>query len=176
MSASEAAKTPDKPVYENDRYWTQRLEREFTLAGVGHAGVGLAFNRWAYKVRRRVLLRALRELKVPISGARILELGFGTGYYLDLWREQNVGQVVGFDITEIAVNAARDLERVLKLPSEGVVVGNVVRGVAPDEQPAARDEGPKLGQIELAEIHHAIGCAGQDRPGGGRNPSGRLAV
>lgn len=107
-SSADTAKTPDKPVYENDRYWTQRLEREFTLAGVGHAGVGLAFNRWAYKVRRRVLLRALRELNVAVSGARILELGFGTGYYLDLWREQSAGQVVGFDITEIAVNAARE--------------------------------------------------------------------
>jgi len=97
-----------KPVYENDRYWTQRLEREFSLAGVGHAGVGLAFNRWAYKIRRKVLLRALTGHHIPIQGARLLELGFGTGFYLDLWRELSVGHVSGFDITEIAVKAARE--------------------------------------------------------------------
>ena len=107
-ASADSAGTTDKPQYENDRYWTQRLEREFTLAGVGHAGVGLAFNRWAYKVRRRVLLRALKDLNIPIEGSRLLELGFGTGFYLDLWRERAVKQVIGFDITEIAVNAARE--------------------------------------------------------------------
>jgi len=110
-SAPESPESQDgtgKPVYENDRYWTQRLEREFTLAGVGHAGVGLAFNRWAYKVRRRTLLRALNAHGVKITGAKILELGFGTGFYLDLWRDMNAGLVRGFDITEIAVKAARE--------------------------------------------------------------------
>ncbi|HEY3323803.1 MAG TPA: class I SAM-dependent methyltransferase [Planctomycetota bacterium] len=100
--------TNAKPVYENDRYWTQRLEREFNLAGVGHAGVGLAFNRWAYRVRRCVLKRALDAHQVQIGGARILELGFGTGFYLDLWRELGAAHVLGFDITEIAVKAARE--------------------------------------------------------------------
>ncbi|HYF50142.1 MAG TPA: class I SAM-dependent methyltransferase [Planctomycetota bacterium] len=106
MSAS--AEATGKPVYENDRYWTQRLEREFTLAGVGHAGVGLAFNRWAYAVRRAVLLRTLKRHNINVQGANLLELGFGTGFYLDLWTEQKVAHVTGFDITEIAVNAARE--------------------------------------------------------------------
>ena len=108
MTAAAHEAAPEKPAYENDRYWTQRLEREFTLAGVGHAGVGLAFNRWAYRVRRKVLLRALEAHGVAVAGARILELGFGTGFYLDLWREMNAAHVTGFDITEIAVNAARE--------------------------------------------------------------------
>ncbi|MCY3017402.1 MAG: class I SAM-dependent methyltransferase, partial [Planctomycetota bacterium] len=100
--------TPPRATYENDRYWTQRLEREFNLAGVGHAGVGLAFNRWAYRVRRTVLLRALRRHTIGVAGARLLELGFGTGYYLELWRALGAAHVLGFDITEIAVNAARE--------------------------------------------------------------------
>ena len=113
LSQDRAAPQPaaggiNKPVYQNDRYWTERLEREFTLAGVGHAGVGLAFNRWAYQVRRTVLMRALQKHGVRISGARILELAFGTGFYLDAWRELGAGHVTGFDITEIAVKAARE--------------------------------------------------------------------
>src|SRR5947209_85787 len=108
MSALADGAAAGKPVYENDRYWSERLEREFTLAGVGHAGVGLAFNRWAYRIRRRVLLRTLSEFKIEVSGARLLELGFGTGFYLDLWRALKVQEVCGFDITEIAVKAAQE--------------------------------------------------------------------
>jgi SAM-dependent methyltransferase len=106
--ASPPASGSPKPVYENDRYWTQRLEREFNLAGVGHAGVGLKFNLWAYRVRRRVLRRTLASLGITIKGARMLELGFGTGFYLDLWRELGAGHLTGFDITEVAVQSARE--------------------------------------------------------------------
>ncbi len=105
---SSAERSEQRPVYENDRYWNQRLEKDFSLSGVGHAGVGLAFNRWAYKLRRAVLLRTLRTSNISIQGARILELGFGTGFYLDLWRALNAAHVTGFDITDIAVKAARE--------------------------------------------------------------------
>jgi SAM-dependent methyltransferase len=99
----------ERPVYENDRYWNQRLEKDFSLAGVGHAGVGLAFNRWAYRVRRAVLLRTLQAHSINISDSRVLELAFGTGYYLDLWHSLHVAHVTGFDITDIAVKAAQDI-------------------------------------------------------------------
>jgi SAM-dependent methyltransferase len=108
MSVSTEQRTSEKPAYENDSYWNKRLERDFNLAGVGHAGVGLAFNRWAYRVRRAVLLRTMKHHGIPVSGAHILELGFGTGFYLDLWRELGAGRVTGFDITDIAVNSARE--------------------------------------------------------------------
>jgi SAM-dependent methyltransferase len=109
-----ADSTSAKPAYDNDRYWNQRLEREFNLVGVGHTGVGEAFNHWAYRVRRKVLLRTLRDHGIPIEGSRLLELAFGTGYYLDLWRQQKVARVRGFDITDIAVKNAQ--ERFKELP------------------------------------------------------------
>lgn len=89
-------------------FWNARLDKDFSLSGVGHTNVGLAFNRWAYAVRRRVLLRNLRAHGIPISGARILELGFGTGYYLDLWRELGAKHVTGFDIVFAAERDARE--------------------------------------------------------------------
>lgn len=102
------AKGTERPAYDNDRYWNQRLEKDFSLLGVGHAGVGLAFNRWAYRARRAVLLRTLKQAGISVEGARILELAFGTGFYLDLWREMKAAYVTGFDITEIAVKNARE--------------------------------------------------------------------
>ncbi len=103
---SPAADQP--PIYQNDRYWNQRLEKDFSLSGVGHAAVGLSFNRWAYRVRRAVLLRTLRAANITIKNSRILELGFGTGFYLDLWQSQGATHVTGFDITDIAVKAAHE--------------------------------------------------------------------
>jgi SAM-dependent methyltransferase len=100
---------PPAPVrtYEPDRFWNERLNKDFSLAGVGHASVGLQFNRWAYRLRRAVLLRALRRVGIGIAGKAILELGFGTGFYLDLWRSLAAAQVTAFDITDVAVTAAR---------------------------------------------------------------------
>jgi SAM-dependent methyltransferase len=101
------AAPPAKVEYDPGRYWNERLSKDFSLAGAGHSGVGLSFNRWAYRVRRHVLIRTLRDAGIEPRGTRILELGFGTGFYLDLWRELGVGHVTGFDITEVAVEAAR---------------------------------------------------------------------
>ena len=97
-----------RPAYDPGRYWNERLSKDFSLAGAGHSGVGLAFNRWAYRVRRHVLVRVLRRAGVELQDARVLELGFGTGFYLELWRELGVGHVSGFDITKVAVDAARE--------------------------------------------------------------------
>ncbi len=97
-----------KPVYEPDRYWNERLEKEFSLAGVGHSSVGLRFNRWAYKVRKQVLIRTLRDFDISLSKEQILELGFGTGFYLDLWREMGAAHVTGFDIADVAVASGRE--------------------------------------------------------------------
>jgi SAM-dependent methyltransferase len=100
------ATAPERAVYQPDQYWNERLRKDFSLSGVGHSGVGLAFNRWAYQVRRQVLLRALRQQGIALQGARILELGFGTGFYLDLWQAMGAAQVSGYDIAEIAVEEA----------------------------------------------------------------------
>lgn len=82
-------------------YWEQRLNAEYSLAGVGYIGLGEGFNRWGYRARRRVFLRTVRP-RVR-TGMRVLDLGSGTGFYLDLWRELGAGSIVGSDITDVAV-------------------------------------------------------------------------
>ena len=82
-------------------YWEQRLDDRYSLAGVGYIGLGEGFNRWGYRARRRVFLRTVRPVVRP--GARVLDLGSGTGFYLDRWRELGAGSIVGSDITDVAV-------------------------------------------------------------------------
>ncbi len=85
-------------------YWEHRLGADYGLGGVGYIGLGEGFNRWGYRARRHVFLRTMRRLVAP--GARVLDLGSGTGFYLERWRELGVNSIVGSDITEVA---AREL-------------------------------------------------------------------
>lgn len=89
-------------------YWEARLAETYALDGVGWAGMGNAFNTWMYRVRRRVFLRQARaELAAP-AGADVLDIGSGTGFYVDRWHELGVRSVTGADITDTAVNALQE--------------------------------------------------------------------
>ena len=59
---------------------------------------------WWYAARRRILESRLRELPLP-PGARILEIGSGTGANLDLLAE--FGDVVGLEMSTRAIELAR---------------------------------------------------------------------
>lgn len=84
------------------RYWEDRLTREYSLGGVGWIGLGRAFNRWMYAVRRRVFARMVRD-HVPLDpGARVLDVGSGTGFYLESWQRLGVVAPEGSDLTERA--------------------------------------------------------------------------
>lgn len=85
--------------FDPHEYWQSRLENEFSLAGVGFKGLGKEFNTWAYRARRRVLLNALNEMDISPEGCSVLEIGPGTGYYVNMWRSLKVSTVTGLDIT-----------------------------------------------------------------------------
>jgi len=94
---------PAAPPVANPRaYWEQRLGAEYSLGGVGYIGLGEGFNRWGYRARRRVFLRTMRRFLAP--GAHVLDLGSGTGFYLERWRELGAGSIAGSDITDVAVS------------------------------------------------------------------------
>jgi 2-polyprenyl-3-methyl-5-hydroxy-6-metoxy-1,4-benzoquinol methylase len=88
------------------RYWDRRLSANYSLAGVGYLGLGGGFNRWAYRVRRRVFLRAVRR-HLDSGPGRVLDVGSGTGFYLDRWHELGATEIAGSDLTATAVDALR---------------------------------------------------------------------
>lgn len=91
------------PKFDAKSYWESRLSKDWGLHGVGYAGYGTAFNRWLYRVRRRVFLREVRRLKLDWAKTRVLDVGSGTGFYLDAWRSLGVGSLSGCDFTSVAV-------------------------------------------------------------------------
>lgn len=83
-------------------YWESLLARKDGLDGVGYTELGRAFNTWMYRVRKAVFLRAARPI-VRMGATSVLDVGSGTGFYIDLWRRLGVPQIAGLDITDTAV-------------------------------------------------------------------------
>ena len=88
-------------------YWETRLTETYAIDGVGWAGMGSAFNTWMYRVRRSVFLREARQQLPAAATADVLDIGSGTGFYVERWHELGVRSVTGADITDKAVDALR---------------------------------------------------------------------
>lgn len=96
-------------------YWEERLAKNFDLSGVGFSSLGKNYNGWMYRVRRHVLRKTLVRLGHDYqqrffdgaSAAAILDIGIGTGFYIDFWKGLHRGKaakvVEGIDITDVAV-------------------------------------------------------------------------
>jgi SAM-dependent methyltransferase len=95
-------------VFDPRTYWESRLAETYSLEGVGWAGKGRAYNAWMYRVRRRVFLREARDLPGSLVGRDVLDVGSGTGFYVDRWHELGVRSVTGSDIAQTAVGRLRE--------------------------------------------------------------------
>ncbi len=84
-------------------YWQKRLSASYSLGSVGWSSLGEGFNEWSYAVRRRVFTRVARQALAGRADANVLDVGSGTGFYLDLWQRLGVGHITGSDLTEVAV-------------------------------------------------------------------------
>jgi SAM-dependent methyltransferase len=102
-TSAPAASGAEPPDFDPKRYWEERLEGTFSLGGVGWIGLGEGFNRWMYRVRRRVFLRTVRRAAGDLAGQRVLDVGVGTGFYVERWHELGVADLTGIDLTDVAV-------------------------------------------------------------------------
>jgi SAM-dependent methyltransferase len=96
-----------EPAFDSSDYWERRLRDHFGLEGVGYLRLGPSYNRWMYRVRGEVFDRVVEEQlgrrgERAEDGLRVLDVGSGTGFYVDRWRRFGA-QVTGLDLTEVAV-------------------------------------------------------------------------
>jgi SAM-dependent methyltransferase len=87
-------------------WWEERHRDHRGFDAVGYAGAGEAYNSWLYRVRRHLFRRHVAPLARPESS--VLDVGSGTGFYLELWREAGVGSIAGSDVSETAVRRLRE--------------------------------------------------------------------
>src|SRR5215469_16613459 len=84
-------------------YWEGRLASQWGLQGVGYLGHGVRYNKWLYAVRKQILRRHLAGLSISLSEANVLDIGSGTGFWLEQWKSLGVRSLKGTDIAAIAV-------------------------------------------------------------------------
>lgn len=88
-------------------YWEKRLARWPGLEGVGYTGLGLPYNQWQYRLRKRIFLRNMLSMGVHFRQSAVLDVGSGTGFWLEAWRSLGVRRLTGSDITSVATNNLR---------------------------------------------------------------------
>jgi 2-polyprenyl-3-methyl-5-hydroxy-6-metoxy-1,4-benzoquinol methylase len=96
------AETTSAADFDARSYWEQRLAADYSLTGVGFRRLGPSFNTWAYRVRRERFMGAVGRLDLKTAGAKVVDVGSGTGFYVATWSEMGA-QVTGMDLTETAV-------------------------------------------------------------------------
>lgn len=90
-----------------NKYWEDRLSGDFSLQGVGYSLLGTQYNKWSYRLRDRVLRRTLAIPRLSLSNLDVLDVGSGTGFYIDYWRRSRTRSVSGCDLTETSVSRLR---------------------------------------------------------------------
>jgi SAM-dependent methyltransferase len=88
-------------------YWDSRHAARFGPESAGYAGLGVSYNVWMYRVRRHVVRREIRKAQIDIARCDVLDLGSGTGFYIDLWSTLGARSVTGCDFAPYAVASLR---------------------------------------------------------------------
>jgi SAM-dependent methyltransferase len=115
-------------------YWDTRHTKRYGPESVGYAGLGVPFNVWMYRVRRHVVAREIRKSGIELSRCDVLDVGSGTGFYIDLWARLGAKSVTGSDFAPFAVRSLHE-----KFPDRRFVELDI----------AARELPGELGQFDL---------------------------
>jgi SAM-dependent methyltransferase len=91
------------PDFDPQVYWNRRHGEHPGLEGVGDVRLGAGYNSWLYGLRRRALHRLVRNFALVPADLRVLDVGSGTGFYLRIWKALGVSDLVGSDISSVAV-------------------------------------------------------------------------
>jgi SAM-dependent methyltransferase len=84
-------------------YWQNRLTANYSLDGTGFLALGQQYNRWMYRMRKVIVKRVIKKTISEIDAKDVLDIGSGTGFYIDMWIELGATRVRGSDITDVAV-------------------------------------------------------------------------
>lgn len=93
-------------TFDAEQYWESRLQKHYDLVGVGDISLSPTYNKWSYKVTRKILLRLCKKHSAGKANKQVLDIGSGTGFVVDVWKELGK-EVTGIDISTTAVEKLR---------------------------------------------------------------------
>ncbi|MCG8361128.1 MAG: class I SAM-dependent methyltransferase [Kiloniellales bacterium] len=85
-------------------YWNKRHAKSYGPESVGYIGMGEAYNRIAYDLNEYVFQRALKQFGTDIQDSSVLDIGSGTGFWLNNWNRAGVDKLVGSDLSVVATD------------------------------------------------------------------------
>lgn len=89
-------------------YWQTRLSKKNNLEGVGYSALGMAFNVWAYKTRKYSFKLNLERLGINLKGKKVADIGAGSGFWINTYKELEAADITGADLTDAAVENLRN--------------------------------------------------------------------
>lgn len=89
-------------------YWDKRHTQRYGPESVGYQGLGVPYNVWMYRVRGHVVSREIRRARMELARSDVLDVGSGTGFYIDLWTRLRAKSVTGCDFSPYAVASLRE--------------------------------------------------------------------
>lgn len=133
-----------RQAYRAPEYW-RTLHGTADLRAVGYPDLPLLFNEYSYANTARAVLRGLRASDVEIQGRNVLDIGSGTGFWIELWTREAAADVSG---TDLAPNAVERLGA--RFPDRRFAVANIV-----EEPPFP---GTQFDVISIMSVlHHVVG-------------------
>jgi len=84
-------------------YWDERLATHPGLTGVGYIGLGKQYNAWLYRIKKAVFRRRVRSQGMDFARSTVLDVGSGTGFFIEQWKALGVQKVVGVDLADTSV-------------------------------------------------------------------------
>lgn len=94
-------------AYRPSEYWGSLHAASDDLGVVGYPTLPPAFNRHVYANAAAAVLRSLHRAGVSVRGQRVLDVGSGTGFWVDLWLREGAATVAGADLVPEAVARLR---------------------------------------------------------------------
>jgi SAM-dependent methyltransferase len=93
-------------TYVAPEYWEETLAEAYDESGVGYPNLARSFNRARYQAELRGVAHALEAAGVGHAD-RVLDVGSGTGIWIDFWRRRGSREISGVDLTAKAVERLR---------------------------------------------------------------------
>ena len=101
-------------MYKPKDYWESRFSNQYDLGSVGDISLSRSYNNFLYRVRKSSFGRMMKKLRTLDPGfndqSHVLDVGSGTGFYLDLWQKVTENYV-GSDLTEYATSELKKRHR-----------------------------------------------------------------
>src|SRR5579875_2365594 len=108
-------------TFDPQYYWEQRLSAHRDITGVGYLGLSPKLVEYQYRSRMRQVDLILRlHGLTDLTGRTVLDVGAGTGIWLDFWHRYGASHVAGLDFTSISVDTLRE-----RFPDDMIIQADV---------------------------------------------------